>query len=84
MVSKWPYTLGENFSSLLNKKSIYLKKKKQTKKNTIVPIPIYIPTQSLNFQFKLPKAKELMLLSCGVGEDSWESLGLQADQISQS
>ena len=32
MVSKWPYTLGENFSSLLNKKSIYLKKKKTNKK----------------------------------------------------
>ena len=27
--------------------------------------------------------EELMLLNCGVGEDSWESLGLQ-DQISQS
>ena len=27
---------------------------------------------------------ELMLLNCGVGEDSWESLGLQGDQISQS
>ena len=24
-------------------------------------------------------AEELMLLSCGVGEDSWESLGLQGD-----
>ena len=29
-------------------------------------------------------AKELMLLNCGVGEDSWESLGLQEDQTSQS
>ena len=28
--------------------------------------------------------KELMLLNCGVGEDSWESLGLQRDQTSQS
>ena len=26
------------------------------------------------------RAKELMLLNCGVGEDSWESLGLQGDQ----
>ena len=26
--------------------------------------------------------KELMLLNCGVGEDSWESLGLQGDPIS--
>ena len=28
--------------------------------------------------------EKLMLLNCGVGEDSWESLGLQGDQISQS
>ena len=27
-------------------------------------------------------AEELMLLNCGVGEDSWESLGLQGDPIS--
>ena len=27
-------------------------------------------------------AKELMLLNCGVGEDSWESLGLQGDPTS--
>ena len=26
--------------------------------------------------------EELMLLSCGVGEDSWESLGLQGDPVS--
>ena len=26
----------------------------------------------------------MMLLNCGVGEDSWESLGLQGDQTSQS
>ena len=26
------------------------------------------------------RTEELMLLSCGVGEDSWESLGLQGDQ----
>ena len=28
--------------------------------------------------------KELMLLNCGVGEDSWEFLGLQGDPTSQS
>ena len=28
-------------------------------------------------------AEELMLLNCGVGEDSWESLGLQGDPTSQ-
>ena len=31
-----------------------------------------------------PSAKELMLLNCDVGKDSWESLGLQGDQTSQS
>ena len=29
-------------------------------------------------------APKLMLLNCGVGEDSWESLGLQGDPTSQS
>ena len=29
-------------------------------------------------------AKELILLNCGVREDSWESLGQQGDQTSQS
>ena len=29
-------------------------------------------------------AKELMLLNCGVGEDSSESLGLQGDPSNQS
>ena len=29
-------------------------------------------------------AEELMLLNCGVGEDSSESLGLQGDPTSQS
>ena len=29
-------------------------------------------------------AKEFMLLNCGIGEDSWESLGLQGDPTSPS
>ena len=32
--------------------------------------------------FILLSAKELMLLNCGVGEDSWESHGLQGDPTS--
>ena len=32
--------------------------------------------------WRRPSAKELMLLNCGVGEDSWESLGLQGDPTS--
>ena len=37
----------------------------------------------LDYKRKL-RAKELMLLNCGAGEDSWESLGQQGDQTSQS
>ena len=36
----------------------------------------------VGWQRKL-SAEELMLLNCGVGEDSWEFLGLREDQISQ-
>jgi len=33
-------------------------------------------------QWRKLSAKELMFLNCGVGEDSWESLGLQGDPTS--
>ena len=37
----------------------------------------------LDYKKKL-STEELMLLNCGVGEDSWESLGLQGDPTSPS
>ena len=37
-----------------------------------------------SWTIKKVSAKKLMLLNCGVGEDSWESLGLQGDQTSPS
>ena len=36
------------------------------------------------FDHKEGWVKELMLLNCGAGEDSWESLGLQGEQTNQS
>ena len=42
----------------------------------------YFADRSISQSFL--SAKELMLLNCGVGEDSWESLELQEDQTSQS
>ena len=38
----------------------------------------------LDYKESWVSANELMLLNCGVGEDSWESLGLQGDQTSPS
>ena len=32
----------------------------------------------------IKKAEELMISNCGAGGDSWESLGQQGDQTSQS
>ena len=39
---------------------------------------------SLSVSPKVLSTKEYMLLNCGIEEDSWESLGLQGDQTSQS
>ena len=39
-----------------------------------------VPGSSAGKEFTFLSAKELMLLNCGVGEDSWESHALQGDQ----
>ena len=36
-----------------------------------------------NWTVKKTEHEELMLLSCGVGEDSWESLAQEGDQTSK-
>ena len=38
----------------------------------------------ISFSKRKLSTKELMLLNCGIREDSWESLGLQGDPASQS
>ena len=37
-----------------------------------------------SWTIKKAECQAMALLDCGVGEDSWESLGLQGDQTSQS
>ena len=37
-----------------------------------------------SWTIKKAEYRRMMLLNCGVGEDSWDSLGLQGDQTSQS
>ena len=53
------------------------------KKAMVSMVPIFFLSLKSNLWRKL-SAKELMLLNCGVGEDSWESLGLQGDPTSPS
>ena len=45
---------------------------------------LYIVKEYESWTTKRLSTKELMLLNCGVGEDSWESLGLQGDPTSPS
>ena len=50
-------------------------------KAMVFPVVMYGCESSL---WRKLSAKKLMLLNCGVGEDSWESLGLQGDPTSPS
>ena len=67
---------------------ISIPKKGSTKKCTAffaLDICIYLPCyHTLIIWLKKLSTEELMLLNCGVGENSWETLGLQGVTTSQS
>ena len=66
--------------SILKGRDITLPTKVRLVKAMVFPVVMY---RCERLQRKL-SAKELMLLNCGVGEDSWESLGQQGDPTSPS
>ena len=49
-------------------------------RNITLPTKVHL----VKAQLRKLSTKELMLLNCGVGEDSWESLGQQGDPTSPS
>ena len=65
--------------SILKSRDITLPTKVHLVKAMLFPVVIY---GCESWTIKKLSAEELMLLSCGVGEDSWESLGLQGDPTS--
>ena len=67
-----------NLDSVLKSRDITLPTKVHIVKAMVFPVVVRIGP------YKRQNAKELMTLNCGAGEDSWKSLGLQEDQISQS
>ena len=69
-----------NPDSILKSRDISLSTKVHLVKAMVFPVVVY---GCESWTTKL-SAKELILLNCGVGEDSWESLGLQGDPISPS
>ena len=69
-----------NLGSILKNRDITLPTKVHLVKDVVFPVVMY---GYESWSIKL-SAKELMLLNCGVGEDSSESLGLQGDPTNPS
>ena len=69
-----------NLNDILKSRDITLSTKVRVVKAMVFPVVMH---GCESWTIKL-SAEELMLLNCGVGEDSWESLGLQGDPTSPS
>ena len=70
-----------NLDSILKSRDITLPTKVRLVKAVVFPVVMY---GCESWTVRKLSAEELMLLNCGVGEDSWESLGLQGDPTSPS
>ena len=70
-----------NLDSIFKNRDITLPTKVCLVKAMVFPVVMY---GYESWTLRKLSAKELMLLNCGVGEDSWESLGLQGDPTSPS
>ena len=66
------YLCYYNTICILKSRDITLPTKVRPVKAMVFPVVLYGLWRKLS-------TEELMLLNCGVGEDSWESLGLQGD-----
>ena len=69
-----------NLDSILKSRDITLSTKVHLVKAMIFPVVMY-GCESCTIKLS---TRELMLLNCSVGEDSWDSLGLQGDPTSPS
>ena len=70
-----------NLDSILKSRDITLPKKVCLVKAMIFPVVL---DGCESWTVKKVEPEELMVLNCGVGEDSWESLELQGDPTSPS
>ena len=82
---KWCLLLGRksmtNLDSILKSRDITSTTKVHLVKTMVFPVVTY---GCETWIVKKTECQELILLNCGVGEDSWESLGLQGDPTSPS
>ena len=70
-----------NLDSILKSRDITLLTKVHPVKAMVFPVVMY---GCESWTIRKLSTEEMMFLNCGVGEDSWEFLGLQGDQTSQS
>ena len=70
-----------NLDNILKNRDITFPTKVCLIKAMVFPVVMY---GCESWTIKKASTEELMLLNCGVGEDSWESLGLQGDPTSPS
>ena len=70
-----------NLDSIFKSRDITLPTKVLLVKAMVFPLVMY---GCESWTVKKAEPEELMLLNCGVREDSWESLGLQGDTTSPS
>ena len=70
-----------NLDSILKSRDITLATKVHLVKAMVFPAVMY---GCDSWTVKKDEHRKLMLLNCGVGEDSWESLGLQGNPTSPS
>ena len=70
-----------NLDSILKSRDITLPTKVHLDKAMVFPVVMY---GCESWTIKKAECQRTQLLNCGVGEDSWELLGLQGDPTSQS
>ena len=70
-----------NLDSILKSRDITVLTEIYIVKAMVFPVVMY---GCESWTINKAEHRELMLLNCGVGEDSWESLGLQGDQTSET
>ena len=68
-----------NLESMLKSRDITLPTKVRLVKAMVFPVVMY---GCESWTVRKAEPEELMPLNCGVGEGSWESLGLQGDPTS--
>ena len=70
-----------NLDNILKSRDITLPTKVHIVKAMVFPVVMY---GCETWTIKRLRAEEMMLSNCSAGEDSWQSLGQQGDQSSQS